>query len=41
MFITFEGIDGCGKSSQTKRLLQRLNSDGIKTILVKQDNVLL
>ncbi len=36
MFITFEGIDGCGKSSQTKRLLQRLNSDGIKTILVRE-----
>jgi len=36
MFITFEGIDGCGKSSQTKRLLERLNDEGIKTILVRE-----
>lgn len=36
MFITFEGIEGCGKSTQARRLTDRLTGLGIPTILTME-----
>lgn len=35
-FITFEGGDGAGKSSQAARLFSRLNRCGVRTILTRE-----
>jgi len=34
--ITFEGIDGCGKSVQVQQLIQRLKSKSIEYILLRE-----
>lgn len=36
MFITFEGIDGSGKSTQAKTLVQALNTSGIPCIWTRE-----
>ena len=35
-FITFEGIDGCGKSTQVESLIERLNNNEIATCFVRE-----
>ena len=36
IFISFEGIDGCGKSTQVKLLVEFLNQSGSETIMVRE-----
>ena len=36
LFITLEGIDGAGKSTQARLLNERLQGDGFKTVLTRE-----
>jgi len=36
MLITFEGLDGCGKSTQARLLLERLESAGYPAVLLRE-----
>jgi len=36
LFITFEGIEGCGKSTQAKRIANRLEKEGVSLILTRE-----
>ena len=39
LFITFEGGEGCGKSTQSRRLYRRLLKIGIPTLLIHEPGV--
>ena len=36
LFIVFEGVEGCGKSFQSKRLFQKLKKNKMKSILTRE-----
>ncbi len=36
MFITFEGIEGCGKTTQTRMLADRLEERGSRTLVTRE-----
>ena len=35
-FIVFEGVEGCGKSFQSKKLLKNLKKNNISTLLTRE-----
>ena len=36
LFVAFEGIDGCGKSTHARSLVERLGRKGVKAILLRE-----
>ena len=36
MFISFEGLDGCGKTTQARLLADRLRADGAQVVLTRE-----
>lgn len=36
LFVTFEGVDGCGKSTQVARLAQRLEAQGCPVLCLRE-----
>ena len=36
LFITFEGSEGCGKSTQVQRLAARLEKEGVEFLLTRE-----
>ena len=36
MFISFEGLDGCGKTTQARLLKERYEADGNKVLLLRE-----
>ena len=36
MFISFEGLDGCGKTTQARRLADRLRAEGSQVVLTRE-----
>ena len=36
LFIVFEGVEGCGKSFQSRKLYQNLKKNRIETILTRE-----
>lgn len=36
LFVTFEGVDGCGKSTQVARLAQRLEAQGFPVLRLRE-----
>jgi dTMP kinase len=36
MFVTFEGLDGCGKSTQARRLADALSGEGLEVVSTRE-----
>lgn len=36
LFITFEGVDGCGKSTQMKLIAEKLRENGIEPVITRE-----
>jgi dTMP kinase len=36
MFVTFEGLDGCGKTTQARLLVERLEGEGLEVVFTRE-----